>query len=600
MFSNATPKPPAVKFGLVTTGQKRRRRVEATMMLVTLAISACGGFDNTSLIESVSANANTTCETQTRIVIETPILPHATRSDPWVGWLHGSATDSASGAAVAAIWTVEGLPAGLQLDTSNAELGLLSGSPQSVGNYQITATLTPVGCPALKASETFEFEVADGCADESCAVDCSGLSSYPTKMSVEVVSDSERRVIGKGESFGADDVEVINNDLLAAGSPTDRQLVLRLPESKNQLVVHYSLPGGVRVPLGERVDFRYIHGEHNDHYLFLSQGHLPQFVFYDGYLSGEELALQCPDYSPIKQCSVPDFQAVATDCVRDDGKIAVALSTLTGDGAGAAETRLLPGSGGPSGNLVVQVIDAWACPDLKRCEPDYPPLHRMSFFQIPRRPMVCGVERVDDGILVAPATASFAADIIYAESPDLVQFDWPVDSPMPQAQLIKDRTGGGDSLLTLSMPAVGTYTVRAKCAATVGGSQQEGFGTAELRVEVLPLEHYRIEFQWRAIGSSSVPGETPQLFVGPFEAVNQGPNFQGIDFPTGQPTLPIEVYYPFAADPDSTPQIQITTRVLIDGVVKFNETCDISGANEPQRLTTINADGTVEPKSATK
>jgi hypothetical protein len=84
------------------------------------------------------------------LAIATTTLPNGT---PGVAYSSGF---TASGGTGPFTWTIAGLPAGL---TANAA-GLVTGSPETAGDYSVTAIVTDSSAPALTAAVTLSLVVA--------------------------------------------------------------------------------------------------------------------------------------------------------------------------------------------------------------------------------------------------------------------------------------------------------------------------------------------------------------------------------------------------------------------------------------------------------
>ena len=276
------------------------------------AISSCGEFRNIGLLDDMlivpdNDAAEAVCAETESLTLALPVSFEWRLSRPVGVWLVG---ESSSGETL--VWSASNLPPGIGLTD---EAGVLAGAPSASGTYTSTLTATSSTCPGLSESRAIRIDVTVPCIDEDCgpSPECGALRHEAAALEVEYVSArGGRRSVSGGETLALDGLLVETVLLNSANASAQRTLVLAVPNSKDTVLVHYTLPGGVYAPVtGQRIDLRYLHGDYDDQYLFLTIDHLKRFsLVHRGVLTRDELQRRCPGNPIGLHCRLPEIDWV--------------------------------------------------------------------------------------------------------------------------------------------------------------------------------------------------------------------------------------------------------------------------------------------------
>ena len=565
--------------------------------LVAATLPGCRGLSNEGVREVLATRdlPVTSCADTLKLEAQAPLLPAGVVGVPWYGFLRHEA-DEDTRVVWAAQWRAdapedrgtrekgwqEGLPAGLSLV---AELGLLSGRPLQAGRFALRLTASVVGCEDRQATIEAFFGVDLPCdpaiekcvATPSCqsasfgplavrvfhscvssltpcisAEDCAPGETCPAGTCQAICTKEELLPVLPGDTLAFDGLTISEaNTLRGPGADTERRMVLNVPGSKKQIVVHYTIPGGVYVPLENSVvDLRFIRGMHDDAYLFLTHNLDPRFVLYDGHLPPEELRWLCADSANGAKCRAPAFDLVPTSCATDEpgdcGERRLVALEMTVDDPDPArpsqvEQRLIAGDVARTEGDLIRLVDAWEW--AGSCDAPAAPLHRVRFYTIPLAfCSVCEAWVDSELIAVAPTTALFEARVLFPLAYDQATFGWTAQLPVSGAVTHKGSPTEGDFWLEMSM--VGEYRARLTCDITLDGKLFQSClrSPAEVAVSVRSVADLRVELVWNHVGAEPDEPLAPQLHVGAQEGEVQGLRLIAVDL-DGLQTGAVEVRY---------------------------------------------------------
>jgi len=564
-----------------------------SIVLSVLGLLACGEFRNVGLLDAVSANKDkdnpsVACGDIETLNVAVPQSLVLGRGRPTVVWLNGS---TGSGAAV--VWSASNLPKGVELTDST---GIIAGTPSDSGTYTATVTATSASCDSVSTTRAVNIDVVSFCSLEDCpeSPDCSGLRHESTALRVEYVPDQgPTREIGPSETLARDDLLVDAVILNPPENAFSRTLVLSVLNSKDVVLVHFTLPGGVFVPVtGQRIDLRYVRGEHDDGYLFLTIEHLKRFTLYhNGILTRDELQRRCPDNPIGRHCQLPEIDWVPLDCSHPTvmGAHSLALETVTAadEGPNVVRRRVGSGSGLVTGGMLLMLVNSVGCEGAS-CG-DSPSPVRASYYEIPSECAVCRISRLEAEPLFAPATElELRGDVLHPQNATGATFTWTAEPPVTPGVLVRETN---DDVVKLNFPMVGSHTVRLGCTAKNTKASLNSCGPSEVRLAVKQRADrpVRVEFWWLVPTVDEDPEAPPQLTFNGDAAQEQGPQFQVVE-PSSFGGL--QVRYP-AGD---GPSVQVWVRVLVDGVEEslWNETLEPGDLRDLGELSPAGLSG-VEP-----
>lgn len=551
-----------------------RRIVTLGAALLTIG---CGILDNTDIRGLLAAETTTTvsCAPEHPLLAAEHVLPIATAGRAWAGWLHVHGGP--------ARWQLSGLPEGLVLGDDS---GFIHGHPVSAGVYVVTATATHTDCSTSRLTAEVEILVEEPCGGEvEGAPPCSPVPactdahrdrvtayvhSYPLVSRPGAVAS-----VGPGETYAADGLTVMEANGLRdprTSPDTGRRMILAVPGSKDPVIIHFTVPGGVYVPIeGDVVDLRYIRGHHDDHYLFLTAGQHSRFVVYDGFLPPEEIAARCPQNLVGDRCPMPNFAFVPMNCPRDFTCAPhVGAMELLADASDPTDPskslrQLAPGAVARSSGQLIRVVDAWERSSDSACSLEDPPRY-FGFYQIPIA--ACSVAEAHavylDPSPAAPMVVIADARVLFPTAPELVACNWTFDAPDVDAAVAKGSTTATD--MWLEMAAAGLYHTRVTCRVVADGKEYQpcNHRPADLLLLAETQLPYRIELLW----PPSPSGDGLQLRIGVIGAERQGHRVFALDLepPPGQ----AEVVVTYEPPPGSLP-VPAVVRVLHEGVVVGRE-----------------------------
>ena len=526
------------------------------------SLCSCGEFSNliglavdTPVV--VRSDASAVCADLERIDLTTPNSMTWIQGRPNIQWLRGT---TASGAHL--VWTASNLPAGLELTDPKGAIG---GTPTATGASTVTITAQSVDCPDVSSSQAVTMNVVPSCSGPDCpdSPSCDGLRFESVALQVEYLEDAGgRRTIGAGESLASDHLLVETVTLNPAGSTANRTLILAVPNSKDTILVHYTLPGGVYAPVsGQRIDLRYVHGTSDDRYLFLTIDHLKRFTLVDGGVLGrDELQRVCPGNPIGLHCQLPEVDWVPLDCEHpsDVQRTPLALETVTAadEGPGVVQKRIGAGQGLITGGVLLMLVDAYACSGSS-CDGSPSP-YRATLYEIPGECAVCRIGPWDPSGLVAPVEElQLVGEVIHPQNSIGADFTWTSEPPATPGVF---GAVANDNEVLLNLPMVGEYTVRMGCTARSRKANLKSCGPAETKVVVKQRDDrpLRVEFGWFVPAGDEVPSVPPMLLFNADAALVQGPGLQVIE-PSSFGVLVIEY------EASNTVPLEGWVRVLVEG-----------------------------------
>ncbi len=538
-------------------------RVCGAASIIVISAFACGEFRNAGLLADVVSGQDRqspppSCTESETITVYLPEVIEWKQGRPVVEWLYG---ETRSGSPL--FWSASNLPVGVELTDA---AGVLGGMPAESGVYTTTLTATSDVCPEVSLTRAVTIEVLLQCANEVCpeSPPCAELRIEDTVLDVEYVPALEaRRLIGAGEVLAEDHLLVEAVLLNPPNALAERTLVLSVPNSKDTVLVHYTLPGGVYAPVsGQRIDLRYVHGEFGDRYLFLTIDHLKRFTLvHDGVLTRDELQRRCPDNPIGLHCQLPEVDWVPLSCSHPDSEsyTTLALETVTAadEGPGVVRRRIGPGAGLVTGGMLLMLVDAVGCGDAS-CD-DSPSPVRATMYEVPSECAVCRIAPFDQsGLLVPVSDLVLRGEVIHPRDATGATFTWTAEPPVSPGVLV--RSPLDDDAVRLELPMVGDHTVRLGCTAQSAKANLKSCGPAEVRFSVLarPERPVRVEFWWFVPTVDSDPVSPPQLTFNGDSAQAQGPRFQAVE-----PSIFGELSIEYAVD--NSVDVQAWIRVLVDG-----------------------------------
>ena len=477
----------------------------------------CGELSNEPIAAALvptDATVAEPCSAQRHVALGPHALPPATAGRAWTGSLHATADPAGT-----VRWAVGQLPAGLSFV---AEHGLLVGRPESPGTFPIEIAASLASCPDARAKETIQIEVA-----APCESDCGAPPACEPQLDDTLVAYVDG--VEAGGSFAADHLRVRQvNVARPPAADTTHQLVLENIGSrgKESVVVNYTLPGGVRIPLaaGTDVSLRYLRGTFGDHYLFISRDGYVRFVAYDGFLGREELARICPG-GDGSACPLPTFRTVPSDGPQANGcgerrRVGIDLQTSPLRSSEITTQRIVPGEVGElPDKTLLRLVDAWEQAGATSCDPGYPALERVTFYVLPLGPCTFAEIRPEAAPGAAPTAASFAVRVMYPSSPTAVRAQWvpdpPTDKPLAQPCPVEGPC-------SVDMPLAGTYRLflTASTDVDLAGSGPTTYApclapSADVVIAVAPANDARVELLWTP--TSLGIDARPTLLVGETE-----------------------------------------------------------------------------------
>lgn len=534
------------------------------MVALWMLICACGELDNAPIAEVLHREdvPGPACSELLPSSLGPAVAPPAVVGVPWAGFLHAVPVD---GEDVPLVWTITGLPPGVALVEGT---GWIEGRPSAWGIFEVTATATVLDCTA---SLEFELDVSRACdptAEACAALSCDQIDA--AEIQVEVLrtgSDGVLVGIPPGEAFAREGLQVlVSNEHRGPGVAADRRMILVAPGSKDQVIVNYSIPGGVNVPLeGDQVDLRYIHGLHDDHYLFITRNGAPRFVVYDGHLPPGEIALRCPE-DPLKSgCPVIDYALLPTGCADAcDGRRHLAVEMTVDDPDPRKpiqiERLLVAGEVARRGGQLIRLVSAFERGPGVDCTGLQSPLSRVAFYTIPVAACaVCEIVTLAEPDLFAPTGAVFRGRVLFPFEFDSVSYAWTAELPVDDAVLGKVPGDAGE--FWLEMPLVGEYRARATCTVEADGKQiQSCLGRpAEVTRTAVPAEAWRVEAVWNPVLFGASFPSPPLLTVGDTVAEEDGLRVLGVDLTVLAGASDIVVHH-VAAGADE-PAVSVHVRV---------------------------------------
>jgi hypothetical protein len=546
------------------------------LTLSTVALLGCGEFDNATIRSHLQdSQADLSCGQRMPVALSHPVLPPLTEGQPWAGWLHAQAPQGGT-----LRWEVGGLPGGVLLAPNT---GMLMGTPHESGLFTLNVTVHVDGCPEAMDSQTWEIEVEPKCMEDCDIPDACGVVQRDTLIAYVVGVKAGNRVARNG-------LKVLSAALpRAVGSDTTHRMVLSDPTSlsKDQVVIHYTLPGGVLPPIqkDEEVDLRFIHGEHGDQYLFLTEerekpkGRRTKLAVYNGHLSADELIKQCPDSGQDTHCHITDFHIGPSSChgwssCGSTDLLSVEVTTMPprSTSPGWTSTRLMPGQAGELRNHeLMRLADATTVPWDDACGTNLDVPYRLSFYIVPV--WFCPfaeIHRVDNNdAQTAPTGAVFTGRVLYPTQYAHAVYHWSIEGPSAVAHtpLAQDQAGH----FWTELPLAGNYSVFLTTDLSLDGGQPMHACDGHLavnRFQIPPPEGHRVELSWTPItpGGGGIQGSEPMLWVGSDHAgVPQAPMVQAVDLPAMTQSEPILVDYP----PSSGMVVRAEVRIWANGRLVF-------------------------------
>lgn|GEM_PF-4194468 len=554
-----------------------RRTHQWILTLSTVALLGCGEFDNATIRSHLQdSQADLSCGQRLSVALHNPVLPPLTEGLPWAGWLHAQGPQDGT-----LRWTVEGLPAGLSLAP---DTGMVMGTPHESGPFSLNVTVHVDGCPEATDSQTWTIEVEPKCIEDCDILDTCGVVQRDTLVAYVVG-------VKAGDNVARNGLKVQSAALpRAVGSDTTHAMVLSDPTSlsKDQVVIHYTLPGGVLPPVhkDEELDLRFIHGKHGDQYLFLTEqrqkpkGRRTKLSVYNGHLSADELVEQCPESGQGTHCPITDFHIGPSSChgwsscgPTDLLSVEVTTMPLGSTSPGWTSTRLMPGQAGELRNHeLLRLADATTVPWDGACGSNTDVPYRLSFYVVPVWGLCAFAEihRADSNDAQnAPTGAVFTGRVLYPTEYAHATYHWSIEGPSAVAQtpLAKDQAGH----FWTELPLAGNYSVFLTTDLTLDGGQKMPPCAEHLavnRFHIPPPEGHRVELSWTPLTPSAggTQESVPMLWVGSDHAgLPQAPMVQAVDLPVLTQPEAVLVDYP----PSTGVVVQAELRIWANGRLVF-------------------------------
>jgi len=534
---------------------------------ITLVLSlACGEFDNAEIRTQILNGPSTiaACDTTAPMNWIDPVFPKAIVNRPWVGWLH--ATDAYDRPFE---WLIAGLPNGLSLDPNS---GTIAGTPKVPGTYAFEAIARLRGCNETMDTRIYELTVEPEC-QENCDLpeSCSSVRTDELFVSIEEVPP--------GGTLARNGLVVQHAALPnLSGQLSSHLMVLSDPEStsKDQLIIEYRLPGGI-VPTieGETVDVRYIHGTHGDQYLFITSEKHARLVIYNGYLTPDELVVQCPMSEAGNHCPLVDFQLTPTPCARStpcsvNEILAMTVSTVQfgATSTSLVKTPLLPGQARQLPDMtLLRVADAVAMQHTADCDNQAFIPYNLSFYVIPVA--FCSyveINPIGNTVSTPPSGIALTSRVLYPPDYKRVDYQWSREMPSAVAQAPLHIYPDGSYWSEL--PLAGDYRFYLTADITLPGGQVMKACDAlpaELTVQIEPPKGLRVELIWSPFDGGAIdPLAVPILSINnELKGVAQAPAVQAIELPLLTEDATIAVRVP----PEGQQNLNMEIRVWYAGTL---------------------------------